>query len=126
MKHFQNGNSLFVALVLTVLLGGCTTIRYEYYPPNTEQGRFCITQCAGVREMCQGNEIQRAQFDQAMCEQRADSMYHSCLRHADNKDDAKKCYRQSCFSNEDTWRCDENYRQCFVGCGGVVRAIEEK
>ena len=126
MPYFLKQRPLLVALGLIVLLSGCTTIRYEYYPPNTEQGRFCITQCSGVREMCQGNEIQRAQFDQAMCEQRAESTYRSCLRHADNKDDAKKCYRQSCFSNEDTWRCDENYRQCFVGCGGVVRAIEEK
>ena len=126
MKRFALLNLLLGLIAFAALLGGCSTIRYEYFPPNTDQGRFCITQCAGVREMCQGNEIQRAQYEQALCKQRNESIYRSCLRHADSKDDAKKCYRQSCFASENTWRCDENYRQCFVGCGGIVNAIEEK
>ena len=114
------------AFALALLLVGCTTIRYDYYPPSSDQGRFCITQCAGVREMCQGNEIQRAQYDQALCERRSESMYRACLRHADSKDEAKRCYRQSCFSHENTWRCDEDYRQCFVNCGGAIQVIEEE
>ena len=114
------------ALTFVFLLAGCTTTRYDYYPPSTEQGRFCITQCAGVREMCQGNEIQRAQYEQALCERRSESMYRTCLRHADSNDEAKRCYRQSCFSHENTWRCDEDYRQCFVNCGGAIQVIEEE
>ena len=118
--------SLIGLFALVALLAGCTSIRYEYFPPNTDQGRFCITQCAGIREMCLGNEIQRAQYDQAICEQRAESQYRSCLRHADSKKEAKQCYRHSCYSSENTWRCDEDYRRCFVNCGGVINIIEEK
>ena len=117
---------LFGVLALALLLAGCTTIRYEYYPPASDEGRICVTHCAGVREMCQGNEIQRAQYDRALCEQRSDSVYRSCLHQASNKDEAKKCYRPACWTSENTWRCDENYRQCFVGCGGSIRAIKEE
>ena len=125
MTHAKKQFHFFSTLTLTILFSGCTTIRYEYIPPATDQGRMCISQCSGVREMCQGNEIQRAQYNQALCEQRNESTYRRCLHHADSKDEAKKCYRQSCYSSENTWRCDENYRQCFVSCGGIVHAIKE-
>ena len=126
MTHSKNSTRLFATFVLSLLLGGCATIRYEYLPPATNQGRMCVTQCSGVREMCQGNEMQRAEYDRAICEQRSESSYRSCLHQADNKSEAKKCYRSSCYTSENTWRCDENYRQCFVGCGGIIHTIEEK
>ena len=125
MRHFIN-RQLFPVLALSVLLAGCVTTRYEYFPPASDQGRMCVTQCSGVRELCQGNEMQRAQYDRSLCEQRSDATYHSCLRHADNRDEAKKCYRPACFASENTWRCDENYRQCFVGCGGIIHTIKEE
>lgn len=120
-----------LAAVLSLLLSllivtGCSTIRYEYVAPPTEQGRSCTVHCAGVRELCQGNEINRAQSERYACEQRSEHQYHDCLHHARNDDDAKRCFRSACFSNPNTWRCDENYRQCFTGCGGVVHMFKEE
>ena len=112
-------------LVVLLSLIGCKSIHYQYIAPASEQGKICITHCAGVREMCHGNEIQRAQYDQALCEQRSESIYRNCLHHADSKDEAKKCYRPACWSHENTWRCDENYRQCFVSCGGTIHIFEQ-
>ena len=117
---------LFATLVLALLFSGCTTIRYEYVAPHTEQGRYCTTQCAAIKDSCQGNEISRADAERYACEQRSEYQYHDCLRHARNDAEAKRCYRQACFSHPNTWRCDENYRQCFVGCGGIVHTIKEE
>lgn len=116
---------IFGTLALILLVTGCATTRYEYVAPPTEQGRYCATQCAGVREICQGNEMNRAQAERNACEQRSDYQYHDCLHHARNNDEAKRCVRPACWSNQNTWRCDENYRQCFVGCGGTVHMFKE-
>lgn len=113
----------FTAVALALLaLSGCTTTRYEYVLPATEHGRICITQCAGVQETCRGNEMQRAQWEKAGCERRNESTYRACISRADSKDDVKKCdkHRGYCSANENTWRCEEDYRQCFVNCGGRI------
>ncbi len=125
MINYRRCLVTMTALTLSLILAGCTTIHYEYVAPTTDQGRICVTQCAGVREMCQGNEINRAQSERYACEQRSESSYRSCMHHAENRDEAKKCHRPACYAHENTWRCDENYRQCFVGCGGIVHAIKE-
>lgn len=125
MKNLSKWPVSITGLVLCVLLVACSTTRYEYHPPATEQGRICVTHCAGVREMCQGNEINRAQSERFACEQRSESMYRSCLRKSDNRDESKKCHRAACWANENTWRCDENYRQCFVVCGGSIHMYKE-
>lgn len=117
---------ILATLALTLLITGCTTIRYEYFAPPTEQGRYCTTQCAAIKDNCESNEISRANSERYACEQRSEYQYHDCLRHARNDNEAKRCFRQACYSNPNTWRCDENYRQCFVGCGGTVHTIKEK
>lgn len=112
---------------LFVLLMGCSFVRYEYYPPATEAGRQCAVQCAAVREMCVSNENYRVQNDRAACEQRNYWNYQQCMRRADDKDDVKKCARSqtTCWSNANTYRCDENYRACYVSCGGQVHVIQD-
>ncbi len=117
-----------LTVLLTVALSACTFVRYEYHPPASEAGRQCVVQCSGVREMCIGNENQRAQNDRIACEQRNHWNYQNCMRRADDKDDAKACSRAqtSCWANANTYRCDEGYRSCYVSCGGRVDAIEEK
>jgi len=110
------------------MLTACSFIRYEYYPPASDSGRQCVVQCAAVREMCVSNENYRAQNDRAACEQRNNWNYQQCMRRADTKDEAKSCSRtqQMCWSNANTYRCEENYRSCYVNCGGRIEAIEEK
>ena len=57
------------------LLSACETVRYEYTPPATADGKQCVVQCASVREMCRSNENQRAAYKQQSCEQRSDAAY---------------------------------------------------
>ncbi|AXS79451.1 hypothetical protein [Dechloromonas sp. HYN0024] len=125
--NFPNLSGRLGGVMLGLLLvTGCVTTRYEYMAPHTEQGRYCATQCASIKEACQSNEISRAQAEQYNCQQRSEYRYHDCLHHARSEDEAKRCFRPACWNNPNTWRCDENYRQCFVGCGGTVRTIKEE
>lgn len=114
--------------IVIVLLAGCSFVRYEYHSPATEAGRQCTVQCAAVREMCISNENYRSQIDKAACEQRNRWNYQQCVRRADDKEDAKACGRAQpmCWSNTNTFRCDENYRACYVGCGGRVDVIKDQ
>jgi len=110
-----------LVIVLATLLASCTTTTYEFVVPASDAGKLCVTQCAGIREQCRGNEIQRAQSDRAICERSAESSYRACLSTAaSNKTDPGKCQRRSCYASEDTYRCDGDYQQCFVNCGGQV------
>lgn len=119
---------VLLTLAVAGTLCACTFVHYEYYPPASDAGRQCVVQCAGVREMCIGNENQRAQNDRYACEQRNHWNYQNCMRRADDKNDAKACSRSqmSCWANANTFRCDENYRGCYVSCGGRVDVIREK
>lgn len=122
-RRFSNHFLCLVSVLL--LVAGCSTTRYEYVAPRSEQGRYCATQCAGIKEACESNEINRASAERYACEQRSEYQYHDCRRRADSDEEARKCFRPACWSNPNTWRCDENYRQCFVGCGGTVHTFKE-
>ncbi|KFB76028.1 MAG: hypothetical protein AW06_002825 [Candidatus Accumulibacter cognatus] len=113
---------IVVFALFTLTMSACTSTRYEYVLPATDSGRICITHCAGVQETCRGNEIQRAQWEKEGCERRNESAYRHCISRAVSKDDAKKCDKQRgyCSATESTWRCEEDYRRCFVNCGGRI------
>lgn len=126
MNSFKRRLRLFGALSVVLFLAGCAVTRYEYLAPPTQQGRYCATQCAAIKDSCQGNEINRAQYEYNNCQQRSEYQYRDCLHHARSENETKKCVRQACWNTPNTWRCDENYRQCFTGCGGTVRTIKEQ
>ena len=113
------------AVTVGLLIAGCTTVRYEYEPPASESGRMCATQCQGIREVCRGNEINRVQSEKFSWERRSENVFRDYQRSANNPDEARKCYRPVCNVTENYWRCDENFRQCFEGCGGTIRKFTE-
>lgn len=125
----------FLTLALTVfglaLLTGCETTHYIYHPPASDPGRLCVTQCSATRETCRGNEMQRAQHEKSSCERTSDTTYRACMAQPVAKEQAKEkpqeCEkkRKSCWSYEDTERCEANYRECFVNCGGAVEEHTE-
>lgn len=111
----------FIAPLLALLLASCQTTTYEFVVPASDAGKLCVTQCAGIREQCRGNEMQRAQSDKAFCERNAESGYRACLgTAASNKTDPGKCHRPSCYASVNHYRCESEYQQCFVNCGGKV------
>ena len=109
------------------LFTACETTHYEYFPPHSDQGRICVTQCAGVRESCRNTEMQRAQWEKSSCEHRQESTYRACMARADSKDETRACAKKrgSCWASEDTSRCENDYRECFVTCGGRIRTYVE-
>ena len=119
--------NLSVLLAAAVLLSGCETVRYEMRPPASDAGRACVTQCAGIREVCRGNEIRRAASERNACERRADQSLIACLNRADNEDKKKQCHRNKpgCYVSENQERCEQDYRACYVQCGGTVTRIVE-
>ncbi|KAF0811700.1 hypothetical protein IGB42_03858 [Andreprevotia sp. IGB-42] len=115
---------LLLALLLTSLLGAC--VSYEYLPPATDQGKTCVAVCTGVREQCYGTEEQKARQEQDRCEIRETSKQTQCLLLAKTDADKATCLKNkgSCYYSANTYRCDSQYDQCFVQCGG--RIIEHK
>jgi hypothetical protein len=119
---------LLLLLFLTSLTG-CETIRYRMTPPPSETGRLCVTHCAGIQEMCIGQEQQKAYFKQHQCERQEDREYAHCMRRANHdRDKVKKCERNRdyCGSYAYTQRCEVDYRSCYANCGGMVIQEVEK
>lgn len=120
---------LLLAAITLLALAGCESVSYEYTPPASEQGRFCVTQCAAIRETCRGNEIHRAELKKNACEHTQDIKLRACLAKATNKDQEAACdkerRRNSCWESESTYRCDEDYQSCYVNCGGVIITHKE-
>lgn len=116
-------NRVLLAVAFGLVLTACETTHYDFVAPQSDQGRFCVTQCASVRETCNGNEMARAQNEKYSCERSNDVMYRTCMHKATNKDQEKDCERRRsrCWGTENTGRCDADYRQCFVNCGGAIR-----
>jgi len=112
--------------ILLAMLSGCS--HCVYHPPASEAGRQCVVQCAGVREMCIGNENARAQNERAACEQRNRVNYQTCMKHAKTNDEANACSRaqNSCSANASTYRCEDSYRACYVNCGGTVQVVKDQ
>lgn len=120
---------IITLLAALFLVCACETVRYEYTPPATVEGKQCVVQCASVREMCRGNENQRAAYKEQSCEQRSDANYYVCMnstRH--NKELQAQCMkkREYCSEYPDVSHCNDEYNQCFSVCGGSVQRIIEK
>ena len=115
---------IFVLYVFAAMLSGCESTHYDYQPPASEQGKQCVVQCGFVREECRRNESQRVYFENLACTKRVESDFRACLSTAQNKDQDKKCRekrdRVSCSASENFDRCDNEHKQCFSHCGGVI------
>ena len=117
------------SLTTLLMLSACETVRYEYTPPATSDGKQCVVQCASVREMCRSNENQRAAYKQQSCEQRSDAAYYVCMSTTThNKELQAKCSEKRDYYSEyaDIAHCNDEYNQCFSTCGGTVQKIIEK
>jgi hypothetical protein len=114
-----------LTLVALLFAAGCETVHFELTPPKSTAGRACVTQCAAIREACHGNELRRLRISTDACERRADSVFHNCLADADTPEKRKMCEisRPTCWAVEEPGRCENDYRACYVQCGGRVDRI---
>lgn len=115
-----------LVICCTLFLFGCSPVyrtNYTFTPPEDSEGRTCIWQCENSKLQCQQLEEMRYQA----CEARAERDYLNCenrKRYRVNKDGELECY-QNCYC----WRascsrsyesCEQQYRLCYVNCGGDV------
>lgn len=120
------GNRYFL-MVCIALISGCSTTTYQYVPPATEQGKFCIAQCTNARQSCFSDAESRAVRDRASCESRSYQTFTLCLIQANTKDEKKACEkrRPQCFEFANTAACEQTYRSCYAACGGKVTEVED-
>jgi hypothetical protein len=118
---------ILLSVMLLLILTACKTTHYEYTAPTSDMGRLCITQCAGIKERCMGNEYERAQDEKSRCERSSDNTFRICMSKAKTKDDEKQCdkKRSICGAYENTDRCETDYRACYGGCGGQIREFTQ-
>lgn len=119
---------LCVPFLLLFMAAGCESVHYEYKAPSSSEGRQCVVQCASIKEQCRSNETSRVQAETRTCERRAESTYRACLGKNPDKKQVKECdeRRIACYGWENFNRCEEEYKQCFTHCGGVVEKVITK
>ena len=121
-------------------------VTYAFTPPASPAGRACITQCESVQSQCtvQQQQLamqcqQQASVEYQACSQRSQAVYQSCQQRADNSYNAcvasgnTHCFRSPCFPSICIQRrcspniamCEETFRRCYTGCGGVVQSRHE-
>jgi hypothetical protein len=125
--HIMRTIHVTLMTAILVLLTACQSIRYDLRPPQSEQGRACVVNCAGNREACRSNEIRHARNERDACERAAERKYHHCMGEADSPETRRDCQnkRPGCHQSESFNRCDDEHRECFAYCGGTVTRIVE-
>ena len=119
---------LCIFTVLVILVSACGPTYqtfYDFHPLKNASERNCGGHCLKDKQNCR-------QMEQLMlreCESRAELQYQLCetrkIYGYDKKGkwecvDNCYCSRDSC--SENTERCEEDYRNCYVICGGKITA----
>jgi len=124
----MNIKLLTASCLAVLLLGSCTTYRYEYIAPHSESGKTCAIQCMNTKNVCYSGTQAQAQNNASSCQQQNHFNYQACVNRAQSHDDVKKCNPNPryCSANPNYWNCDESYRQCFSACGGTVNVYKNE
>ena len=114
--------TLFMA---TSCFGSSYETRYAYGPPTTPEGRMCVNQCQQMSTMCKQN----CKLNKQQCE--TNSLLQAQLEYQNylNAQQAKGLlinktvdnFKRPCYNNSCEQECDQNFRFCFMNCGGQVR-----
>lgn len=108
-KFFQ----CFLAALLAISFSACSTARWT--PPADTQGKACVQSCNEIRKVCQSQNTGNL----AGC---ADGFYNAISSY-----DAAYEYRQPSCPGEEAYAaqnssCQQDYKRCFVRCGGQINA----
>lgn len=115
--------------LLAFVLPACSPVyrtQYTYYPISGRNGQMCSNTCLATKQSCIQNEQQNYQ----MCENQANFQYQMCesskLYGYDSDGDwvcIANCFcsRNYCSAPNLDY-CEENYKECYLNCGGEVAA----
>ena len=117
---------------IAALLFGCGPVyrtQYNYTPPQTSEGRGCVSQCEGHRMQCEALQQQQhmlceqqANMQQQTCRTQADTAYNSCVASGNTSCFRRVCIRRTCMPQ--TGACVPQYNRCYSTCGGQVQASQ--
>ena len=108
-----------MASVMAMLVMACET-QYTYTPPSSPQGQQCVARCSHLQQDCKAREDRRVAEERPRCEREADIEYIACLKYAKTDKDKEACSRSSCYISPSYYQCDNDFRQCFQVCGGII------
>lgn len=113
-----------LSLSLLACLASCGPIyntEYVYTPPGSSSGHACIAQCEIGRSQC----IQIEQLKAERCQDRTQVDQDYCeddIRYRKGRDPKwYECVPDSCDVDEE--RCENNYRHCYLSCGGKIDTV---
>lgn len=116
-----------VSAVLLACLSGCGPVYqkfYAYHPMRSDSQRNCSLTCQVLKQSCQNSEQQsyqlclsNARLEYATCKAGetwgySDKGKYECMYNC-------YCYEPSC-SDPNIVGCEQQYVDCYVGCGGRV------
>jgi len=101
-----------LALLLSVALAGCAS--QQWIPPTTPHGRLCVEECQLAENRCTG----RLQMTIANCANNVETELHA---YNDPNIDSEMACADSAYDGQAGTGCQQQHRQCFVGCGGVIQ-----
>lgn len=124
-KAYLLMRSIFGWFSLALLVVGCASPVYQQQlrlvEPSTPYGQNCVGICSQGREQC----LTLKELEYANCRRVAQSEYELCLARENVPVYApsRKCYLERCErASEES--CDDDFRECFIDCGGKI--VEEE
>lgn len=139
--------------VSALALSACTTYKEDWVPPSTAAGTACVSQCNDTKLSCQVSQQVLVQQCEATYN-RAIADYQSCkaknpatsyctsYRTKTEVINGQTVTKQectstryespcqepvkSCSTTSSNITCDNNFKACFVSCGGTINRYEVK
>ena len=118
----------FFAITLFALsncFGPVYETRYTYDPPVTTEGRMCVNQCQQMSTICKQNcklNLQQCETN-ALLQAQIEYQNYVNRRNLAGKSIKRtiESFRRPCYDNGCSNECDQNFRFCFMNCGGQIR-----
>ena len=120
---------VLLVLCSIIFLESCSPVystQYTYYPISGREGQICSNTCLVGKQDC----VQAERLNSQNCESQANLQYTMCLNakvYGYNSDGdwvcLSNCYCPRIFCNAPNFSfCEENYKTCYLNCGGDVAA----
>ena len=100
-------------LTCVFLISLMTACAGSWTPPATPEGRLCVRECAMSKGRCEGG----LQMAIANCANQVQTQLHA---YDDPQIDSETACADDPAVDTAFSSCEHRYRNCFVGCGGVI------
>lgn len=103
-------------LAAALMLTGCAT--EQWISPTTPHARLCVQECRLAEQRCVGAQ----QMAIANCANTVQTELHA---YNDPNIDSETACADAAYQGDAGSYCQRHYRQCFIGCGGVISPLSQ-